>query len=88
MKKYIYLLFVVSFCLSYERPTVHNFNNNSKIAVWNSLITNVDDIAKPLYQNIGFDIKPSNCYEISFDISKKVGEKLISAIESFKFIDN
>ena len=83
MKKYIFIIVLLTCAFGFQRPSSHNFSNQSKTAFWGSLSTPYDSFSAPIHNSIGFDFPLCKNIEISLDIKKHINSKLISATKYF-----
>ena len=83
MKKYIFIIILLTCAFSFQRPSAYNFSNDSKTAFWGSIITPYDSFSAPIYNSWGFDFPLCKNVEISIDLKKNVNNKLISSVKYF-----
>ena len=84
MKKYIFIIILLTCAFSFQRPSAYNFSNDSKTAFWGSLSTPYESFSAPIHNSIGFDFPLCKNIEASIDIKKHINSKLINAVKHFQ----
>ena len=77
------ILFNFSFCFT-ERPTGYQLDDSGS-AFWFSFINNVDALGGTTYNNLGLDFSISKKIEMSLDLGKELGTKLIGSSQTLQF---